>query len=152
MLFCFKQRTAYEMRISDWSSDVCSSDLLLPPRGDLRGLGFDDGELGSRRRRRGFYASEGCGRAMRVGGRDVVAALWGPALGKQLCGPRQVALREINIGTCRQHCRIRLTDECELELLAPLQMFSGGIGLGARAFGRTGCGEGVCKSVWTLEV
>src|SRR3546814_1649913 len=27
-LFC-KQKTAYEMRISDWSSDVCSSDLLL---------------------------------------------------------------------------------------------------------------------------
>src|SRR3546814_7386312 len=24
---CFKQKTAYEMRISDWSSDVCSSDL-----------------------------------------------------------------------------------------------------------------------------
>src|SRR3546814_2538549 len=31
VLFCFfffKQKTAYEMRISDWSSDVCSSDLL----------------------------------------------------------------------------------------------------------------------------
>src|SRR3546814_12069504 len=27
MLFLFKQKTAYEMRISDWSSDVCSSDL-----------------------------------------------------------------------------------------------------------------------------
>src|SRR3546814_3433119 len=28
-LFCFfKQKTAYEMRISDWSSDVCSSDLM----------------------------------------------------------------------------------------------------------------------------
>src|SRR3546814_1056706 len=26
-IFCFKQKTAYEMRISDWSSDVCSSDL-----------------------------------------------------------------------------------------------------------------------------
>src|SRR3546814_16286458 len=26
--FCFKQKTAYEMRISDWSSDVCSSDLM----------------------------------------------------------------------------------------------------------------------------
>src|SRR3546814_2420228 len=25
--FCFKQKTSYEMRISDWSSDVCSSDL-----------------------------------------------------------------------------------------------------------------------------
>src|SRR3546814_6710568 len=27
MCFCFKQKTADEMRISDWSSDVCSSDL-----------------------------------------------------------------------------------------------------------------------------
>src|SRR3546814_8186171 len=27
--FFFKQKTAYEMRISDWSSDVCSSDLAL---------------------------------------------------------------------------------------------------------------------------
>src|SRR3546814_3256360 len=27
--FFFKQKTAYEMRISDWSSDVCSSDLEL---------------------------------------------------------------------------------------------------------------------------
>src|SRR3546814_6714595 len=34
--FFFKQNTAYEMRISDWSSDVCSSDLpprAGPPRG-----------------------------------------------------------------------------------------------------------------------
>src|SRR3546814_21014955 len=28
MFFIFKQKTAYEMRISDWSSDVCSSDLI----------------------------------------------------------------------------------------------------------------------------
>src|SRR3546814_9915324 len=28
IFFCFKQKTAYEMRISDWSSDVCSSDLF----------------------------------------------------------------------------------------------------------------------------
>src|SRR3546814_3139271 len=27
--FFFKQKTAYEMRISDWSSDVCSSDLIV---------------------------------------------------------------------------------------------------------------------------
>src|SRR3546814_10265703 len=31
MFFFFKQKTAYEMRISDWSSDVCSSDLLGDP-------------------------------------------------------------------------------------------------------------------------
>src|SRR3546814_7593113 len=29
--FFFKQKTAYEMRISDWSSDVCSSDLISQP-------------------------------------------------------------------------------------------------------------------------
>src|SRR3546814_7576550 len=28
-MFFFKQKTAYEMRISDWSSDVCSSDLWV---------------------------------------------------------------------------------------------------------------------------
>src|SRR3546814_10913007 len=33
MFFCFKQKTAYEMRISDWSSDVCSSDLTPTMRG-----------------------------------------------------------------------------------------------------------------------
>src|SRR3546814_16583601 len=32
LFFFFKQKTAYEMRISDWSSDVCSSDLQ---RGDI---------------------------------------------------------------------------------------------------------------------
>src|SRR3546814_5583069 len=29
VVFFFKQKTAYEMRISDWSSDVCSSDLVI---------------------------------------------------------------------------------------------------------------------------
>src|SRR3546814_12329663 len=32
--FFFKQKTAYEMRISDWSSDVCSSDLRLAQHGE----------------------------------------------------------------------------------------------------------------------
>src|SRR3546814_9804406 len=38
LLFFFKQKTAYEMRISDWSSDVCSSDLAEHPerRGDAK--------------------------------------------------------------------------------------------------------------------
>src|SRR3546814_1095784 len=44
--FFFKQKTAYEMRISDWSSDVCSSDLALglfhlaSPIGTLIGVGI----------------------------------------------------------------------------------------------------------------
>src|SRR3546814_8437178 len=32
VVFFFKQKTAYEMRISDWSSDVCSSDLCVVVR------------------------------------------------------------------------------------------------------------------------
>src|SRR3546814_5444503 len=32
LFFFFKQKTAYEMRISDWSSDVCSSDLAFHQR------------------------------------------------------------------------------------------------------------------------
>src|SRR3546814_7150712 len=35
VFFFFKQKTAYEMRISDWSSDVCSADLrAVAPRAD----------------------------------------------------------------------------------------------------------------------
>src|SRR3546814_4591818 len=42
--FFFKQKTAYEMRISDWSSDVCSSDLV--------GIILDDREAADLVRRR----------------------------------------------------------------------------------------------------
>src|SRR3546814_6384381 len=51
VVFFFKQKTAYEMRISDWSSDVCSSDLLelehahRPVPDDGAGLFQDAGQL-----------------------------------------------------------------------------------------------------------
>src|SRR3546814_9320355 len=41
LLFFFKQKTAYEMRISDWSSDVCSSDLLVGTPRFLRSQDID---------------------------------------------------------------------------------------------------------------
>src|SRR3546814_4011364 len=44
VVFFFKQKTAYEMRISDWSSDVCSSDLRPDPLDDALG-----GALGRRK-------------------------------------------------------------------------------------------------------
>src|SRR3546814_1552654 len=44
MFFLFKQKTAYEMRISDWSSDVCSSDLKeTMPLGRERLVTFPSG-------------------------------------------------------------------------------------------------------------
>src|SRR3546814_1300300 len=51
--FFFKQKTAYEMRISDWSSDVCSSDLHVLEKRHLRNLleaALTDGLVGGLRR------------------------------------------------------------------------------------------------------
>src|SRR3546814_3992711 len=60
MIYClfFKQKTAYEMRISDWSSDVCSSDLSAPrdPSSD-RGVAAIDQQFRSGHERR-FIAGE----------------------------------------------------------------------------------------------
>src|SRR3546814_10865343 len=51
-LFFIKQKTAYEVRISDWSSDVCSSDLLRASRRALRleccQIGIDRAQVGLR--------------------------------------------------------------------------------------------------------
>src|SRR3546814_20090386 len=49
LFFFFKQKTAYEMRISDWSSDVCSSDLVASGRPiDARRRGLSGGGYGDR--------------------------------------------------------------------------------------------------------
>src|SRR3546814_2695543 len=56
--FFFKQKTAYEMRISDWSSDVCSSDLRFGRRPEERirhPRGVDD--LGVAHRAVGVHAN-----------------------------------------------------------------------------------------------
>src|SRR3546814_9210547 len=50
--FFFKQKTAYEMRISDWSSDVCSSDLPAPPYSRHRRTGDVHGANAAHRLRR----------------------------------------------------------------------------------------------------
>src|SRR3546814_5419458 len=52
--FFFKQKTAYEMRISDWSSDVCSSDLAAAGHGGGQGEGEQrTGGMGHRGLRNG---------------------------------------------------------------------------------------------------
>src|SRR3546814_11198921 len=45
VFFFFKQKTAYEMRISDWSSDVCSSDLPDRNGADYAMVAMADGAL-----------------------------------------------------------------------------------------------------------
>src|SRR3546814_1271001 len=46
LFFFFKQKTAYEMRISDWSSDVCSSDLPAGNRGIYGKVSFKNTAIG----------------------------------------------------------------------------------------------------------
>src|SRR3546814_1868946 len=55
LFFFFKQKTAYEMRISDWSSDVCSSDLLHPRNPQSQGA-----DVGRRRKtlRSAYYGAD----------------------------------------------------------------------------------------------
>src|SRR3546814_10003232 len=64
LFFFFKQKTAYEMRISDWSSDVCSSDLTARELQHLEHLPR------RARDRRGAAVEAGGERRDRVGGID----------------------------------------------------------------------------------
>src|SRR3546814_5027236 len=60
-VFFFKQKTAYELRISDWSSDVCSSDLLYGYLRtlDRRGLlDWEEHRVGNRPPRKIYSPSE----------------------------------------------------------------------------------------------
>src|SRR3546814_1857355 len=71
LFFFFKQKTAYEMRISDWSSDVCSSDLepqgeIVPDAHVTELFGIDDAQ--PRRRLRAKYLGQLIGRPGRAEG------------------------------------------------------------------------------------
>src|SRR3546814_20013237 len=94
-IFFFKQKTAYEMRISDWSSDVCSSDL--DHRSDERcgeragrfatlrqGMSVHDGRLGG----------GGAGNAEKDGGERVGRVVHGDNADPQ----RESAIRIHQIG------------------------------------------------------
>src|SRR3546814_6236832 len=74
--FFFKQKTAYEMRISDWSSDVCSSDLVAH-RGE--------GKLGQRLR---LHLQDLAVAGVR--GADEIAGQ--PTIGGRVCAGRQQVL------------------------------------------------------------
>src|SRR3546814_3344270 len=67
VLFFFKQKTAYEMRISDWSSDVCSSDLQQAQREAVR--------RNQQRGQDGEHRRQGLPRVRRAGQLESTAAL-----------------------------------------------------------------------------
>src|SRR3546814_11785342 len=63
IVMCFKQKTAYEMRISDWRSDVGSSDLGGPADAGHRGPahGLDQTVVAAARQHRALRAQRGGG-------------------------------------------------------------------------------------------
>src|SRR3546814_1257239 len=71
IFFFFKQKTAYEMRISDWSSDVCSSDL----RSECAGVEVA-GDHGVRERKVTVRADIGVARVGVERRKDEVAAVF----------------------------------------------------------------------------
>src|SRR3546814_1988719 len=87
--FFFKQKTAYEMRISDWSSDVCSSDLLY------RALRDDDEALA-------VHAYESWG--FHDLGRETIDVLnvWARFLYGPLLEDRERRIQEIGRASCRE--------------------------------------------------
>src|SRR3546814_1689743 len=73
LFFFFKQKTAYEMRISDWSSDVCSSDLGCRWQRADRGMDTAARAPGGRRYRRRAAAGHVAARRAAGEGRDAPA-------------------------------------------------------------------------------
>src|SRR3546814_9012048 len=95
LFFFFEQKTAYEMRISDWSSDVCSSDLAV--RRDMRidppGIAGDRplAEAYLAVRHRGSGRSLGGAEQLSANGPDLAREL--PVVGRQGDGGRAVSHR-----------------------------------------------------------
>src|SRR3546814_13361161 len=92
VFFCFKQKTAYEMRISDWSSDVCSSDLSadiparpFPRRPSVEGNGIGRAPfLGRSARGSGSLVHAGGKQALSAEGTTTALRLSGAGLGAML--------------------------------------------------------------------
>src|SRR3546814_9015307 len=83
IFFFFKQKTAYEMRISDWSSDVCSSDLnAVDDCANFRGMQRD---------RSAVIVEEGCVCGISAG-RDA----------HKIAARRQLRCIEIGRASCRE--------------------------------------------------
>src|SRR3546814_16024961 len=103
-VFFFKQKTAYEMRISDWSSDVCSSDLR------------DQGYAGAVRRARS-RRSRGGHRAANGGRQE---------MGRFRDGGGAVSDDDdLDPGFAERFQRADTREPCQLYLVPPLDVYGG---------------------------
>src|SRR3546814_7542363 len=91
--FFFKQKTAYEMRISDWSSDVCSSDL---------GAGARAGQALPRQRRGARSAADGAAMAAASAGEPAAGHRRRRRLERRGQGRPGGLRRQIGRASCRE--------------------------------------------------
>src|SRR3546814_6964099 len=126
--FFFKQKTAYEMRISDWSSDVCSSDLGWRAIDDARKRALGP-----------FLARDTRTNNLRIGKCPVLrlaAVIRRPGLGdrRRLCAAAQIVGRDRPVGALTDMgCRTRRNIPARLRPCAlkrdPCVVAAGGNGL-----------------------
>src|SRR3546814_17685437 len=90
-VFFFKQKTAYEMRISDWSSDVCSSDLAYDAK-----YGIRDYRGGGRSSARETAARVAAGAVARLVIPEVQVHAWVAEIGGDAIDPANFDLEEID--------------------------------------------------------
>src|SRR3546814_3649685 len=90
-VFFFKQKTAYEMRISDWSSDVCSSDLAYDAK-----YGIRDYRGGGRSSARETAARVAAGAVARLVIPEVQIHAWVAEIGGDAIDPANFDLEEID--------------------------------------------------------
>src|SRR3546814_12665072 len=123
-IFVFKQKTAYEMRISDWSSDVCSSDLPLTT---------DEG-------------------ATAIEGPDVgVCLLCNVSHPERVVDPdnTQAGVINVGVGALNASRSIDVTAATNASYDVPFAAGSRPAFIISNAkIGRASCREGVCQNVW----
>src|SRR3546814_11166058 len=101
--FFFKQKTAYEMRISDWSSDVCSSDLGGAEQRTRRGARHDRGDV----------AHNGSTSIGTTSARSALDDVDGEAT------ERGLLVLRVHIGSCFPHRLDHLVQRYDVRAIAP---------------------------------
>src|SRR3546814_2051150 len=121
VFFFFKQKTAYEVRISDWSSDVCSSDLDQPIAARPRGVGrFFEESRSDGPRRSAAHRSARPARSPGARSRAVRRGTHGARYRAQLRDRRPDAARHLRLSRrtlrSRDHARDGRSEEHTSEL------------------------------------
>src|SRR3546814_3223142 len=120
--FFYKQKTAYERRISDWSSDVCSSDLNQPPALlSVNGPGEGASLSGNARSLAANDAESNFSRLPMTRSTSGLAA----NMAESVCAAHTVTrMRALGLARCARRTAWRGSEEHTSELTSPMRISS----------------------------